>query len=236
MQTSSPPPKWKRVLNGTKHVADMINSFAVAIKLIISIAALFVVALFVNAQFTPNDTAAAYIAEAAAYKARADSAIVYAQQVEQRVFIKQEEAAIAMARADELSAQVQTLRTRTRVLTTRIDSIKQSVPPLTELDDRRLAEYANVIIPQQETVIAQQEEIIETQDNEIVDLRLTILAKTEIIGLLTQSNDSLVAVLTDVPVAPKNPNKVFGIKLPSRKASFVKGVVIGTVAAAVVLR
>jgi hypothetical protein len=39
--------------------------------------------------------------------------------------------------------------------------------------------------------------------------------------------DSLQAVINLIPPAPKNPNRMFGIKLPSRKASFLVGVAMG---------
>ena len=97
-------------------------------------------------------------------------------------------------------------------------------------------QLAREILPLKDSIITKQETTITTQDKKITELESALKSKDTAIALLTLSRDSLQTVIKNIPPAPKNPNRMFGIKLPSRKASFVVGVVAGVVIGGVVLK
>ena len=82
----------------------------------------------------------------------------------------------------------------------------------------------------------EQENTINTQDTQIGQLNKALNSKDNVINLLTLSRDSLQKVVINIPQAPKNPNKMFGIPLPSRKVMLVTGFIAGVVTTATVMK
>ena len=77
------------------------------------------------------------------------------------------------------------------------------------------------------SIIAQQKLTIETQDTQINELNTALNSKDVSLKLALQRGDSLQTVLNLLPPPPKNPNRMLGFKLPSRKVSFLIGVGMG---------
>jgi hypothetical protein len=236
MGNSSQPPKWKSGLEITKMFADTVNAIVPIIKLIASIAAVFLVVLFVQAQFDNKDKIDVYIAEATRFKAEAETAVSFAEELKVQVSIKEAEAAQSIARANRLNAQVASLRSETNILRDRLSDVTVSAAPLSSMEYTELLAYAETVVPLQDSIIQSQETTIALQENQIFELRSVVDLKDQSIFLLTQSRDSLQIVLRNPPTVPKNPNKVFGITLPSRRASFVAGILIGTAATVSITR
>jgi len=92
------------------------------------------------------------------------------------------------------------------------------------------------IISLQDSIIEQQENTIDTQDAQIGQLNKALQNKDNAIFLLTTSRDSLQKVVLNIPPAPKNPNKMFGIPLPSRKVMAVTGFIAGAITTSVLLK
>ena len=74
------------------------------------------------------------------------------------------------------------------------------------------------------------------RSNEIFHLRVALDKKDTVISLLTMSRDSLQKVSKILPPAPKNPDKMFGITLPSRTTSFIAGTLVGIITIAAIKR
>ncbi len=70
-------------------------------------------------------------------------------------------------------------------------------------------------------------ETIATQGTQITELESALQSKDNALRMALTRGDSLQAVINIIPPAPKNPNRMLGFKLPSRKASFLIGVGIG---------
>ncbi len=88
-------------------------------------------------------------------------------------------------------------------------------------------ELARQILPLKDSIIAKQKETIAAQGTQVTELESALSSKDNALRMALMRGDSLQAVINLIPPAPKNPNRMFGIKLPSRKASFLIGVVMG---------
>jgi len=163
MGNSSQPPKWKSGLEITKMFADTVNAIVPIIKLIASIAAVFLVVLFVQAQFDNKDKIDVYIAEATRFKAEAETAVSFAEELKVQVSIKEAEAAQSIARANRLNAQVASLRSETNILRDRLSDVTVSAAPLSSMEYTELLAYAETVVPLQDSIIQSQETTISLQ-------------------------------------------------------------------------
>jgi len=68
------------------------------------------------------------------------------------------------------------------------------------------------------------------------ELESALSSKDNALRMAMMRGDSLQAVINLIPPAPKNPNRMFGIKLPSRKASFAVGLAMGLGASILVIK
>jgi hypothetical protein len=206
------------------------------IKIIASIMGVFLVVLFIQGQFKGNDDIDRYIAEANRFKEEAQLAVAFADSLKLEIDIKESEASEAIERANALREQVSSLRSQTTVLREQVNAVIAEAPPLAEMSKDELIIYAEQVIPQQQEIINQQEITINVQAQQIDELSRALVYKDEAIALLTQSNDSLQFVLRNPPTPPSNPNKMFGINLPSRTTSFIAGVATGVAAIIVITK
>ncbi len=169
-----------------------------------------------------------YIAEYKKFQAQADSAIHFADSLKTQITIEENEARAAESRAKALGSQVVELRTSTTNLKTVAATMSKTITDTLEL--------ARAILPVKDSIIAQQEITIETQASQVSELERALKNKDNAILLLTTSRDSLQKVVINIPQAPKNPNRMFGIKLPSRKMSFLVGIGVGVVSGVLVVK
>ncbi len=88
-------------------------------------------------------------------------------------------------------------------------------------------ELARQILPLKDSIIAKQKETITLQSTQVTELESALGKKDDALKLALMRGDSLQAVINLIPPAPKNPNRILGFKLPSRKATFVVGLAIG---------
>jgi len=177
---------------------------------------------------TSDDAMDKYISEYKKFQAQADSASKFADSLAQEVVIAENEARAAQSRAVVYSRQATELKNETLNLMDRAQMLTETITDTLTL--------ARELLPIKDSIITKQETTITTQDKQIQELESALKSKDTAISLLTLSRDSLQTVVNNIPPAPKNPNRMFGIKLPSRKTSFVIGAVAGVVIGGVVLK
>lgn len=189
---------------------------------------LFFAAILYWQDSTHDDAMDKYISEHKKFQAQADSATKFADSLAQEIIIADNEARAAQSRASVYSKQVVSLKNETSSLKDRAQELTETITDTLEL--------ARQILPLKDSIITTQETTITTQDKQIQELETAILKKDDALKLALLRGDSLQTVVNNIPPAPKNPNRMFGIKLPSRKTSFVVGVVAGVVIGGVVLK
>lgn len=177
---------------------------------------------------TSDDAMDKYISEYKKFQAQADSATKFADSLAQEIVIADNEARAAQSRASVYSKQATELKNETLNLMDRAQLLTETITDTLEL--------ARQILPLKDSIITKQETTITTQDKQIQELETAILKKDDALKLALLRGDSLQTVVNNIPAAPKNPNRMFGIKLPSRKTTFVVGVVAGVVIGGVVLK
>jgi len=177
---------------------------------------------------TSDDAMDKYIAEYKQFQAQADSASKFADSFAQEIVIADNEARAAQSRANVYSKQVVSLKNETSSLKDRTQELTETITDTLEL--------ARQILPLKDSIITKQETTISTQGNQIQELETAIQKKDDALKLALLRGDSLQTVVNNIPSAPKNPNRMFGIKLPSRKTTFIVGVVAGVVVGGVVLK
>lgn len=201
-----------------KLVAETLSAVIPLTKLILVAAGVLglVMAVKYNGQ---QDAMDRYIAEYKEYKAKAEATSKFADSLKVQIDIQENETRAALARADIASRKANEYKSQTSTLITQASVIRETVTDTIEL--------ARTLIPLQDSIIAQQKLTIETQDTQIGELNTALNSKDVSLKLALQRGDSLQTILNLLPPPPKNPNRMFGIKLPSRKMSFLVGLGMG---------
>lgn len=210
--------KTKKVLEKTKLIAETITAMIPLAKLALIAAGVLglVMMLKINKQEDEMDK---YIAQYEAYQAKADSVTEFADSLMTEITIADNESKAAEARATTLSRQVNSLKNETLSMSERASVMQETLTDTLEL--------ARQLLPLKDSIIAKQQETIATQGTQVSELEQALQKKDDALKLALVRGDSLQSVINLLPPAPKNPNRVFGIKLPSRKTSFAVGVAIG---------
>lgn len=218
---------WKKLLENIKLGADTFTSVWPILKMVFMVAGTFFVAvMLVNTQ--KQDEMDNYIAMYNEYKTQAENTSKFADSLKTHITIAENNARAAESRAAVLGRQAASSRASTTELSERAAAIQGAVTDSIQL--------ARELIPLKDSIITQQETTIVIQDKQIIELNTSITNKDTAILLLTTSRDSLQSVINNLPPAPKNPNRMFGIKLPSRKVSFIAGTLLGAITIGVVLK
>jgi hypothetical protein len=160
-----------------------------------------------------------YIAEYKVFQAKAEAATELADSLKAEIVIADNESRAAESRAKVLGRQVNSLRNETLSMEERAEVMKETLLDTLEL--------ARQVLPLKDSIIAKQKETITLQSTQVTELESALGKKDDALKLALMRGDSLQAVINLIPPAPKNPNRMFGIKLPSRKASFLVGVAMG---------
>jgi len=168
---------------------------------------------------TSDDAMDKYIAEYKQFQAKADSVTELADSLKEEIIIADNESRAAESRAKVLGRQVNSLRNETLSMEERAEVMKETLLDTLEL--------ARQVLPLKDSIIAKQKETITLQSTQVTELESALGKKDDALKLALMRGDSLQAVINLIPPAPKNPNRMFGIKLPSRKASFLVGVAMG---------
>lgn len=168
---------------------------------------------------TSDDAMDKYIEEYKVFQAKADSVTELADSLKEEIVIADNESRAAESRARVLSRQVNVLKNETLNMEERAEVMKETLLDTLEL--------ARQILPLKDSIIAKQKETIATQGTQITELESALQSKDNALRMALTRGDSLQAVINIIPPAPKNPNRMLGFKLPSRKASFLIGVGIG---------
>lgn len=210
--------KVKSFLEKTKLVAETLTAILPLAKL--AMVAMGVLALVMVVKYNgKEDEMDRYIAQYNEYKAKAEATSNFADSLMSEITIQENETRAAEARAAIASRRANEYKAQTQVYTTQVAAIRETVTDTVEL--------ARQLIPLQDSIISQQKLTIETQDTQINELQSALNSKEVSLKLALQRGDSLQTVLNLLPPAPKNPNRMFGIKLPSRKVSFLVGLGMG---------
>ena len=169
-----------------------------------------------------------YIAEYKVFQAKADAATELADSLKAEIVVADNESRAAESRAKVLSRQVNTLRDETLSMEERAEVMKETMLDTLEL--------ARQLLPLKDSIIAKQKETIDVQGGQVKELESALSSKDNALRMALIRGDSLQAVINLIPPAPKNPNRMFGIKLPSRKASFAVGLAMGLGAGVLVIK
>lgn len=169
-----------------------------------------------------------YIAEYKVFQAKAEAATELADSLKQEIVVADNESRAAESRAKVLSRQVNTLRDETLNMEERAEVMKETMLDTLEL--------ARQLLPLKDSIIAKQKETIDVQGGQVKELESALSSKDNALRMAMIRGDSLQAVINLIPPAPKNPNRMFGIKLPSRKASFAVGLAMGLGAGVLVIK
>jgi len=169
-----------------------------------------------------------YIAEYKVFQAKAEAATELADSLKAEIVVADNESRAAESRAKVLSRQVNTLRDETLSMEERAEVMKETMLDTLEL--------ARQLLPLKDSIIAKQKETIDVQGGQVKELESALSSKDNALRMALIRGDSLQAVINLIPPAPKNPNRMFGIKLPSRKASFAVGLAMGLGAGVLVIK
>lgn len=175
-----------------------------------------------------DDAMDKYIEEYKEFQAKADSVTELADSLKEEIVIADNEARVAQSRAQVLGRQVNSLKNETLSMAERAQVMQETLTDTLEL--------ARQVLPLKDSIIAKQQETITTQDNQIKELEIALSSKDNALLMAMMRGDSLQAVINLIPPAPKNPNRMLGFKLPSRKASLLIGVAIGLGAKILVIK
>lgn len=208
----------KSFLERTKLIAETLTAVLPLAKLALVVAGVLGLVLVLRTN-GKQDEMDRYIAQYKEYKAQAEATSKFADSLQVQINIQENETRAALSRAEVASRKANEYKSQTTTLLTQATVIRETVTDTIEL--------ARTLIPLQDSIIAQQKLTIETQDTQIGELTTALNSKDVSLKLALQRGDSLQTVLNLLPPAPKNPNRMFGIKLPSRKASFLIGVGMG---------
>jgi membrane-associated HD superfamily phosphohydrolase len=177
---------------------------------------------------TSDDAMDKYIEEYKAFQAKADSVTELADSLKEEIVIADNESRAAESRAKLLGRQVSALTNETLSMEERAETMKETLLDTLEL--------ARQILPLKDSIIAKQKETIATQGSQVTELESALQSKDNALRMAMIRGDSLQAVINLIPPAPKNPNRMFGFKLPSRKASFAIGLAMGIGAGVLVIK
>jgi membrane-associated HD superfamily phosphohydrolase len=177
---------------------------------------------------TSDDVMDKYIAEYKAFQAKADSVTKLADSLKTEIVIADNESRAAEGRAQILGRQVNSLKNETSNMMDRASELQETLTDTLEL--------ARQLLPLKDSIIAQQQETINTQSAQVSELERALQNKDNALRLSLIRGDSLQTVINLIPPAPKNPNRMLGFKLPSRKASFLVGTAIGLGASLLVIK
>lgn len=162
------------------------------------------------------------------YKTKAEATTRFADSLQTQILIQENETRAALSRAEVAATKASEYKSQTTTLIAQASVIRETVTDTIEL--------ARTLLPLQDSIITQQKFTIETQHTQISELQTALNSKDVSLKLTSKRGDSLLTVLNLLPPAPKNPNRMFGIKLPSRKTSLLIGIGIGIGASILVIK
>jgi hypothetical protein len=218
--------KFEKKLGTFKMIMETITITAPIAKWMLIAAGILGVVMYVKND--SQDEMDKYIAEYKVFQAKAEAATELADSLKQEIVIADNESRAAESRAKVLGRQVNTLRDETLSMEERAEVMKETM-----LDTLQLARQ---LLPLKDSIIAKQKETIDVQGGQVKELESALLSKDNALRMAMIRGDSLQAVINLIPPAPKNPNRMFGIKLPSRKASFAIGLAMGLGAGVLVIK
>jgi small-conductance mechanosensitive channel len=175
-----------------------------------------------------DDAMDKYIEEYKVFQAKADSVTKLADSLKTEIVIADNESRAAEGRAQILGRQVNSLKSQTSSMMDRATELQETLTDTVEM--------ARQLLPLKDSIIAQQQETINTQSAQVSELERALQNKDNALRLSLIRGDSLQAVINIIPPAPKNPNRMLGFKLPSRKASFLVGAAMGLGASLLVIK
>jgi len=218
--------KFEKKIGTFKLIMETITITAPIAKWMLTAAGLLGVVMYVKND--SQDEMDKYIAEYKVFQQKAEAATELADSLKQEIVIADNESRAAESRAKVLSRQVNTLRDETLSMEERAEVMKETL-----LDTLVLARQ---LLPLKDSIIAKQKETIDVQGGQVKELESALSSKDNALRMAMIRGDSLQAVINLIPPAPKNPNRMFGIKLPSRKASFAVGLAMGLGAGVLVIK
>lgn len=212
-------------------IIDEFQSFSKTTKWLIGGALVLVVVLVVSS-FSGKSELDTWIKNYEKYRNKADSVLVIANQKGKEADHAVKVATNDSIRASTLAKKADHLQAQLTPALHSIDSLKNEVAKLKQNPDS--VALARTVIPVQESIIHKQDSVIVAKDTIIATKDQQIVAVTAsatnfhfAADAQKLRADSVSKILGDLPKAPKNPDKLLGIALPSRKLMFTIGGLIG---------
>ena len=209
--------KFEKKIGTFKLIMETITITAPIAKWMLIAAGMLGVVMYVKND--SQDEMDKYIAEYKVFQEKAETATQLADSLQAEIVIADNESRAAEGRARVLSRQVNTLQNETLSMEERAEVMKETLLDTLEL--------ARQVLPLKDSIIAKQKETIAAQGTQVSELESALQSKDNALRMAMMRGDSLQMVVNLIPPAPKNPNRMFGIKLPSRKASFAVGLAMG---------
>lgn len=223
---------YKKILEWVKLIAETISAIAPLFKVIALMAGVFVVTTFVN-DLQYKSEIETYVTQYEQYRDRAQVALNTVDELQDLVNESQARADDAVAQANSYQSEINRLRFTLRAPASPRPAAS---PPQIPNNLQETIYSLETIIDAQQHEIVVQDSIINLQDKQINSLRFALTEKDVQLTTLTQGIDSLRTIVLDLPEAPNNPDKLFGvIPMPSRSTSFAAGVAITAIAIGVIL-
>ena len=217
----------KSLLERTKLIAETITAVLPLAKIALVAAGVLALVMMFKVNQT-EDEMDKYIAEYKVFQKKAEVATELADSLKEEIVIADNEARAAVSRAQVLGRQVNSLKNETLSMEERATVMQETLLDTLEL--------ARQILPLKDSIIAKQKETIDAQGGQVKELESALSNKDNALRMAMMRGDSLQAVINLIPPAPKNPNRMFGFKLPSRKASFAVGLAMGLGAGILVIK
>jgi hypothetical protein len=209
--------KFEKKIGTFKLIMETITITAPIAKWMLIAAGVLGVVMYVKKD--SQDEMDKYIAEYKVFQQKAETATQLADSLQAEIVIADNESRAAEGRARVLGRQVNSLKNETLSMEERAEVMKETLLDTLEL--------ARQVLPLKDSIIAKQKETITAQGSQVSELESALQSKDNALRMALMRGDSLQMVVNLIPPAPKNPNRMFGIKLPSRKASFAVGLAMG---------
>ena len=222
-------------MNMIKKLLDIFNGLLPAVKNVVIIAAVVLVAILIN-NFKNKNVLDQFISESKQHEQEAKTALAVSDSLKLEVIKSQKLADSSQKKIVVLEERVKKTQVSASASKRQADSLKNELKDTTNTM-RDSLDILVAIVPKQDTIIMQKDVVIALRETQLRLQEKITLQKDSSIKKLTIANDTLSKLITATPTLAKNPNKLFGfIPLPSRRTALVVGFIGGVITTAGIAR
>lgn len=219
-------------MNTIKKLIDSFNELVPAIKNVVIIAAVLLVAITINNFKMNKNILDGFIEESKQHEQEAKTALAVSDSLKLEVIKSQKLADSSLQKIVVLEDRVKKTQVSASASKRQADSLKNELKDTTNTM-RDSLDILVVIVPKQDSIIMKQDIVIALRETQIHLQEKIVLQKDSSIKKLMIANDTLSKIVAATPTLKKNPNKLFGfITLPSRRTTLVVGFIAGVITTA----